>query len=295
MMNLQPGSMANVRKKVPENVDGEFFVDSTCIDCDTCRQLAPAVFAESALYSFVHSQPRSEQDSRAAVRALLACPVGSIGTSHHLDVKPVMDDFPLPIEGCVYYCGFCSPDSYGATSYFIRHPDGNWLIDSPRSVTHLNRRFEQMGGIRYIFLTHRDDVADAAVFARRFGATRIIHREDLPAQPDAEVVIDGTEAVQITPEFKIIPTPGHSPGHCVLLFRDRYLFTGDHVWWRAGRRMLDAWRLGCWHSWEEQTASMHRLLEETFEWVLPGHGGRICLPRNQMRLELTALVQRMRA
>ena len=26
------------------NVDGEFFVDSTCIDCDACRQIAPAVF-----------------------------------------------------------------------------------------------------------------------------------------------------------------------------------------------------------------------------------------------------------
>jgi hypothetical protein len=32
--------MANFNKCVPENVPGEFFVDSTCIDCDTCRQLA---------------------------------------------------------------------------------------------------------------------------------------------------------------------------------------------------------------------------------------------------------------
>jgi hypothetical protein len=29
--------MANFNKHVPENVPGEFFVDSTCIDCDTCR------------------------------------------------------------------------------------------------------------------------------------------------------------------------------------------------------------------------------------------------------------------
>jgi len=287
--------MADVRKKVPESVAGEFFVDRTCIDCDTCRQLAPAVFAEASMYSYVHAQPRTADDTRAAIRALLACPVGSIGTLHHANVKPVRDDFPLPIEGPVYYCGFSSPDSYGATSYFIRHPAGNWLIDSPRSVTHLIRRFEQLGGIRYIFLTHRDDVADAAAFARRFAATRIIHREDLPAQPDAELVLDGTEPVRILPEFKVIPTPGHSPGHCVLLFRNRYLFTGDHVWWRAERRMLDAWRLGCWHSWEEQTASMRRLLEESFEWVLPGHGGRIWLPEGEMRRALAELVERMGA
>jgi hypothetical protein len=27
--------MANPRKRVSENVPGDFFVDSTCIDCDT--------------------------------------------------------------------------------------------------------------------------------------------------------------------------------------------------------------------------------------------------------------------
>lgn len=287
--------MADVRKKVPENIAGDFFVDSTCIDCDTCRQLAPAVFAEASMYSYVHAQPSGPNENRAALRALLACPVGSIGTTHRAYVKGVMDDFPLQIEGPVYYCGFSSPDSYGATSYFIRHPGGNWLIDSPRSVSHLMRRFEQMGGIRYIFLTHRDDVADAAVFARRFGAARIIHREDLSAQPDAELVIDSRDPIHIEPDFKIIPTPGHSPGHCVLLFSGRYLFTGDHVWWRAERRMLDAWRLGWRESWEQQTASMQRLLDESFEWVLPGHGGRVHLPRDEMRRSIAALVERMRA
>ncbi|HEY2104854.1 MAG TPA: MBL fold metallo-hydrolase [Candidatus Binataceae bacterium] len=286
--------MADVRKKVAESVEGEFFVDRTCIDCDTCRQLAPAVFAEASMYSYVHSQPRGAQETRAALRALLACPVGSIGTIHRADAKPVMDDFPMPIDGPVYYCGFSSPDSYGATSYFIAHPRGNWLIDSPRPVTHLVRRIEQMGGIRYIFLTHRDDVAAAAGFARRFGATRIIHREDLSAQPDAELVIEGTDPVHLSPDFKIIPTPGHSPGHCVLLFRGRYLFSGDHLWWSAHSRILDAWRLGAWHSWKEQTTSMERLLDETIQWVLPGHGGRISLPAREMQLAVAALVERMR-
>jgi hypothetical protein len=39
--------MANIKKRLPENVEGEFFVDSTCIDCDACRQLAPGTFAAS--------------------------------------------------------------------------------------------------------------------------------------------------------------------------------------------------------------------------------------------------------
>src|SRR5262249_2304786 len=44
-------AMANPKKKVPQNVAGKFFVDTTCINCDACRQLAPATFADSANYS----------------------------------------------------------------------------------------------------------------------------------------------------------------------------------------------------------------------------------------------------
>src|SRR3954453_13223407 len=104
--------MANPRKRVPENVPGDFFVDSTCIDCDACRQIAPAVFGEAATTSFVHTQPTTPADRRRAVQALLACPTGSIGCRGDDDVKAVMDDFPLLVEEPVSYCGFNSPKSY---------------------------------------------------------------------------------------------------------------------------------------------------------------------------------------
>src|SRR6516164_9528503 len=48
--------MANLRKRVPENAPGDFFVDSTCIDCDACRQIAPSVFGEAEETSFVKAQ-----------------------------------------------------------------------------------------------------------------------------------------------------------------------------------------------------------------------------------------------
>src|SRR6185312_12957509 len=50
-------SWQNPKKRVPENVAGDFFVDSTCIDCNTCRQIAPAVFGEALGTSFVKAQP----------------------------------------------------------------------------------------------------------------------------------------------------------------------------------------------------------------------------------------------
>ncbi len=287
--------MADPRKLVRENVPGEFFVDTTCIDCDTCRQLAPQVFGETDKFSFVAAQPQRDPDVHDALRALVCCPTGSIGTRHANRAKSVLTDFPLHIEGDVFYCGFNSPKSFGGNSYFIRRAEGNWLIDSPKFLPHLVRRAEEWGGIGYIFLTHRDDIADAARYAKRFGSRRIIHREELSAQPAAEIVIDGLEPREILPGFRIIPTPGHTEGHLCLLYQDRYLFTGDHLWWNRGKQRLGASLDYCWHSWDRQTESMARLSEFSFEWVLPGHGQRIRLPAVAMRRELNRLVERMHA
>jgi glyoxylase-like metal-dependent hydrolase (beta-lactamase superfamily II)/ferredoxin len=285
--------MASLQKKVAENVAGAFFVDTTCINCDACRQLAPATFADSGAYSFVYSQPDSAELERQAMRALLACPTGSIGTVHANNASEVKADFPLLIEDDVYYCGFNSRKSYGGNSYFIRHPAGNWLVDSPRFLPFLANQLERLGGVRYIFLTHRDDVADADQYARRFGSQRIIHREEVDAQPGAERVIDGMDPVELAPEFLCIPTPGHTSGHCVLLHAQRFLFTGDHLDWSREDHALWASRDYCWDSWADQTRSMAKLLDYSFEWVLPGHGQRVKLPRDVMRRELAALVQRM--
>ena len=283
--------MADRALRVLENVDGPFFVDSSCIDCDTCRQLAPATFADHGEHSYVHTQPRDDAEKRAALRALVACPTGSIGTSDPSWTALALEDFPLLLAPRVFYCGFNSRKSFGGNSYFVEHRDGNWLIDSPRYVEYLARQFTERGGVRYIFLTHRDDVADADSWAARFGATRIIHRLELASQPDAERVIDGREAVEVEPGFLAIPTPGHTRGHCVLLHDDQFLFTGDHIAWSRERQCLTASRDVCWHSWREQVKSVEKLDRYSFEWVLPGHGQRVRLPRNEMRHEMARLIQ----
>jgi glyoxylase-like metal-dependent hydrolase (beta-lactamase superfamily II)/ferredoxin len=286
--------MANPDKRVPENAPGDFFVDATCIDCDACRQIAPAVFDEAADHSFVRTQPASAAERREAIRALLACPTGSIGCLGDENPKAALDDFPLVVEEPVFYCGFNSPKSYGGNSYFLRHAEGNWLVDSPKFLPRLIHQFEALGGISYIFLTHRDDVADAEKYARRFGAVRIIHKDELSSQPGAEWVLEGTASIELAPDFLAIPTPGHTRGHCVLLFGGRFLFTGDHLAWNRREQRLEAYHDYCWYSWSRQTESMARLAQFPFEWVLPGHGQRVHLSGPEMSHQMQKLVENMR-
>jgi glyoxylase-like metal-dependent hydrolase (beta-lactamase superfamily II) len=219
----------------------------------------------------------------------VACPTGSIGASDKSGAAKAVREFPWRLEDGLFYCGFNSRKSFGGNSYFLKDAGGNWLIDSPRFVEHLARRFEEEGGIRRIFLTHRDDVADAERWAERFGAERIIHRLELASQPEAERVIDGFEPVELAPGYLAIPTPGHTRGHMVLLARKRYLFSGDHVWWSRHRGRLTASRDVCWHSWREQVASVRLLESYSFEWVLPGHGERAYFPREEMARQVGRL------
>ncbi len=266
--------MANPAERYPDNVPGDFFVDRTCIDCDACRRIAPGVFAEAADHSYVSRQPVSEEERLRSLMALVSCPTGSIGTVSRRDVRPGLAAFPEPISENVSFCGFTSEASFGAWSYLIERPAGNVLVDSPKAVNRLLRHFEERGGIATMFLTHRDDVADHEAFARRFGCRRVLHERDLTrATAGVERPLAGDEPVRLDDELLAIPTPGHTRGHAVLLYREKFLFTGDHLAWSSRRGGLTAFRDACWYSWPDQIRSMERLLDYRFEWVLPGHGG----------------------
>src|SRR3954447_24196307 len=158
--------MASDSLRLPENAPGPFFVDETCIDCATCRQLAPDSFARSDArgLSFVAQQPGDPAARRRASLALVACPSGSIGTADKSDVAAAARTFPVSVDGEVAYCGYASADSYGASSYFLRRAAGNVLVDSPRAARPLLDSLAAAGGVALMFLSHRDDVADHAVF-----------------------------------------------------------------------------------------------------------------------------------
>ncbi len=266
--------MANIKNKVAYNVSGDFYVDSSCINCDTCRKFAPAVFGESNGTSHVKKQPQVSQEVHQALQALVSCPVHAIGAVHHKANREILDSFPHSVVDDIFVNGFNAESSFGADSYFVRSFQGNWLIDAPRFHPLLIEKFQKLGGLSYIFLTHRDDVADAEKYAKAFHAKRIIHKLDASAQPDSELILQGTEDV-IIGDSKIIFTPGHTRGHCVLLWKEKYLFTGDHLPWDDDEAALRPFRDACWYSWKDQIESVAKLANyHDVEWVLPGHGRR---------------------
>jgi glyoxylase-like metal-dependent hydrolase (beta-lactamase superfamily II) len=129
-----------------------------------------------------------------------------------------------------------------------------------------------MGGVHKMFLTHKDDVADHRRFAERYACERIMHADDGAQRLGIEHVLRGGDSVALDTELTVIPVPGHTRGHMVLLYHKKFLFTGDHLAWSPNRQTLVAFRNACWYSWSEQIKSMERLLDYDFEWVLPGHG-----------------------
>jgi glyoxylase-like metal-dependent hydrolase (beta-lactamase superfamily II) len=147
-----------------------------------------------------------------------------------------------------------------------------------------------------MFLTHRDDVADHAAFQQRFGCERVLHERDVTAGTRAvERKLTGDEPIALAEDLLAIPVPGHTAGSAVLLYQERFLFTGDHLMASERDGLLHASRGVCWYSWPDQIRSMERLLDFRLEWVLPGHGGRYrATSASAMKRELERVVTEMK-
>lgn len=279
--------MAQPSLRLDTNVAGDFFVDSSCIDCDACRIFAPSVFADRGGMSAVVHQPESEEELLAAQRALLSCPTASIGTLAKHDMRAAVASLPERINDDVHRCGYASESSFGAISYYLAAP--RILIDSPRFTEPL---VKNLGGVTRMLLTHQDDIADHQKYHDRFGCTRLLHADDARGRTFEEMPA-GNEPLDLGDNLVMIPTPGHTRGHVVFLYREKFLFTGDHLAWSEPRGHLYAFRSACWYSWSEQIRSMQRLLDYSFEWVLPGHGRPIHLSRQDMRTSLERCIEWM--
>lgn len=74
-MRLRGGALASAgvnKLRRPSNAPGNLFVDESCIDCDTCRWMAPSTFARDSK-SYVKNQPVDQKEQLLALSAAVAC------------------------------------------------------------------------------------------------------------------------------------------------------------------------------------------------------------------------------
>lgn len=265
--------MANIKNKRNQNVDGNFYVDQTCIDCGTCYWMAPQVFEEISGMSAVVSQPEPKSEQRA-MQALFSCPTNSIGyAGKRVEMRKVSKNFPILIEENIFHNGYHSESSYGAASYFIQRENGNILVDSPRYSTVITKNISDLGGVSLQYLTHRDDVADTDLYQKNFKSKRLMHKDDISEKTNHfEIQIEGQSDYEVDSDLLVIPVPGHTKGSTVLLYKEKYLFTGDHLAFSKKLGHLYAFKTACWYNFETQVKSMEKLLNYNFTHVLPGHG-----------------------
>jgi len=279
-------------KPHPANAPGNWYIDTRCTDCSAARTVAPGLIVERDGQSVFARQPETAEELRMAWRARLLCPTASVRT--HADGKAPEDVFPELMTRDVYRLGYNAASSYGAHSFLVRREAGNLMIDAPRWTKAVSAQIENWGGLSEIFLTHRDDIADAERYAKHFHARVWIHQWDRTRAPFADGIFQGREPTTLAGDLVAIPVPGHTKGSVVYLYDKRCLFTGDSLAWNFAVNDLTAWRDFCWYSWPEQIRSLTRLLNYSFEWVLAGHGGSKGLPATEMHQRLSALIERMK-
>ncbi len=270
--------MALRKERLLKNCTGPFFVDSSCIDCGSCWRIDPQHFASSGNKAYVHNQPNGKKEIEKAFLALIDCPVAAIGAPKRIKAHCSSDAFPILVTthfaGEVYYCGWSSKKSFGASSWLILNSKGNILIDSPRWSAPLAKQIKKMGGVGQMVLTHKDDIADSAKWAKAFCCERWMHKDDINAAPEVENQLTGLDTVELGNSIKLIPTPGHTKGSIVAVLgsEEQILFSGDHLWWNIDKDALVASKDYCWWNWTEQLKSVKKLINLDVKWLLPGHG-----------------------
>jgi len=286
--------VARLAERHPDNVDGRWYVDRRCIDCDASRQHAPGLIAALADgQSVVARQPGSPEEEQALWRAALACPTRSIGTTDRAPAPPGV--FPWSPADGAWLLGHNDRRSFGAHSWLVAVPGGNVMVDGPHWDGELVAAMEELGGVADVLLTHRDDVADALRYAEHFGARTWIHTADRDAAPGATVLPTERDPVELRPGVVAFPVPGHTRGSVIYLLDGRFAATGDSLAWSWRRGDLTAFRDACWYSWDEQRRSLGRLAasEHRPAWILPGHGMWHGAPPEELHDRLVALVARM--
>jgi len=136
-----------------------------------------------------------------------------------------------------------SPD--GGKSFLVTGPKYNLMVGTPACTPRVVNAVRKAGGLRYLFLSHRDEIGEIADLHRAVGGAVIMHRSEADLVPCGVDLVFDTDFL-VEPEVTVIHTPGDAPGQspgsaCLLVRRAdlRVLFTGNVPLQSAAPRLLE--------------------------------------------------------
>ncbi len=182
----------------------------------------------------------------------------------------------------------------GNYAYLIKS-ENNILIDTglPGQGKGILKEIESMKiqpqDIKHILLTHHDidHVGNVALLEKETNATIWASKEDIPyicgkkkrhgLKKFLSFIMREKRPINIKPypenhmieDIEIIPTPGHTPGHVCLLYKD-ILFAGDLL--RVSKGQLQPMK--SFMNWNTSLVkeSIQKISYLDFKWILPAHG-----------------------
>ena len=164
-------------------------------------------------------------------------------------------------------------DTLGGTAYFIVENEANILIDCP-AWDEVNQNYlNSVGGVRWLFLTHRGAIGKAREIQQAFGCEILIQEQEAYLLP-------GLKVTRFKQDFNIgnaqvIWTPGHSPGSSCLYYprEGGVLFSGRHILPNQTGELLPLRTAKTFH-WFRQLLSIQllrdRFTPETLNYICPG-------------------------
>ena len=166
--------------------------------------------------------------------------------------------------------------TYGGKGFLLVGSKYNVMVDTPACTPRVIEAVRSRGGLRYIFLSHRDEIGAICALRRELGGAVMLHRSEASQVPCGTDMIFDTD-FEVEPGLWVIHTPGHSPGSsCLLVHRDglKVLFTGDHILRRRDEIPAPLKFPWTW-DWEAQVASARKLLQFEFDHIVPSHARRL--------------------
>ncbi len=67
-------------QKISQNIDGRFYIDTHCINCSLCPEIAPDIFATNhdQGFEYVKKQPENQAELMLVAEAIKLCPASAI-------------------------------------------------------------------------------------------------------------------------------------------------------------------------------------------------------------------------